>query len=170
MARRQKSDELRILAEIKPSPPRRFLGVGTLVVLGVMLLYVSIVAPPQGVQWQLFLLACGVSALVLAQAMWRATQRKLVLSEGPDGVVLADSAGDVLVHADNIARVERGVFAMKPSNGFTIKLETPGTRVWRPGLWWRFGRRLAVGGVTSGAQTRPVADILQLKVAQRKPS
>ena len=48
-----------------------------------------------------------------------------------------------------------------------ILLKTPGRRVWRPGLWWRLGRRVAIGGVTAASQTKPLADILTMKVLER---
>ena len=76
-----------------------------------------------------------------------------------------DSDGTVIARLDNIEKVDRSAFAMKPSNGFLIILKEPGPRVWRPGLWWRLGRRVAVGGVTNGAHTRPMADMMKLKLA-----
>jgi hypothetical protein len=74
----------------------------------------------------------------------------------------------VLARIDDVVAVDRGMFAIKPSNGFMLKLKTPAPRAWHPGLWWRLGRRLAVGGVTPGSQTRPVADIISVMIAERQ--
>jgi hypothetical protein len=41
----------------------------------------------------------------------------------------------VLARIDEIASLDRGTFAFKPSNGFLLRLSRKGTRVWRPGLW-----------------------------------
>jgi hypothetical protein len=153
----------RELAVISASPGRRFVGVGALYGLGALLIYLALAAPPAGLHWQVFLLALGIGALVLAQFMWRSTAHSLVLTE----TELRESSGVVLARIDNIQKVDRGMFAMKPSNGFNILLKEPASRVWRPGLWWRLGRRVAVGGVTPGHQTRPVADILTLKISER---
>ena len=60
--------------------------------------------------------------------------------------------GPSLHNLKNIARVERGLFAFKPSNGFLILLNNPMSRAWHPGLWWRFGRRIGIGGVTPQAE------------------
>ncbi len=151
------------LARIKASTGRRYLGVGTLLALGVLLIYVAFNTPPASILWQVFLIGLGGLSLWCSQIMWRSTAIELILTDE----ALSDSTGEILARSDEIERVNRGMFAAKPSNGFTILLKSPGTRVWRPGIWWRLGRRVAVGGVTAGHQTKPVADILTFKVAER---
>ena len=155
----------RELARITASAPRRAIGVGALGGLGAMLLWVAVSTPPASALWLAFLLVSGVAALVLAQLMWRATAIDSVLTESG----LFDSTGREIARLDEIARVDRGMFALKPSNGFSLLLrDESATRTWRPGLWWCAGRRVAIGGVTSGHQTRPVADIIAMKVAERQ--
>ncbi|MEM7489248.1 MAG: hypothetical protein AAF390_09015, partial [Pseudomonadota bacterium] len=68
---------------------------------------------------------------------------------------------------DAIASIDRALFTFKPSNGFLIRLKDPLGRAWVPGMWWRMGRRVGVGGVTRGAETKIVADALSAMVAQR---
>ena len=68
---------------------------------------------------------------------------------------------------DDIARVERGAFALRPSNGFLLHLHAPGPRAWAPGLWWRLGRRLGVGGVTAAGQSKGMAEILTAMLVER---
>ncbi len=154
----------RILATIDASPGRRLLGVAALGILSVLLIYLGLTTPAMGLPWQGFLVLLGAAMLVGTQMMWRATALHLILTEDE----LRDSSGAVLARVDEIEKVDRGMFAMKPSNGFTLLLKTAGPRTWRPGLWWRLGRRVAIGGVTAGHQTRPVADILTAKVAGLK--
>ena len=62
----------------------------------------------------------------------------------------------------NIASVDRGAFAFKPSNGFTVRLKSPAPRAWLPGLWWRLGRRVGVGGATPGKAARDMADVITI--------
>ncbi|MCR8548138.1 hypothetical protein M4578_09875 [Salipiger sp. P9] len=152
-----------ILARVRATGARRVIGVGTLGLLGALLLWLAVAEPPATVLWQGFLILLGAAALWLAQVMWRSTGRELLLTEE----ALCDSTGAVLARIDEIARVDRSMFAMKPSNGFLIQLRTPGTAAWQPGLWWRLGRRVAVGGVTAGRDTKPLADALSLLVARR---
>ncbi|MEQ5871110.1 hypothetical protein J4E08_14560 [Sagittula sp. NFXS13] len=149
------------LTRIGTSAPRRVFGVGAMTVLGGMLLYVAFAEPPANWLWQVFLVALGLAALWFSARMWEATGHELILTDE----ALTDSDGTELARLDQIAKVDRSVFAMKPSNGFIILLKEPMPRAWRPGLWWRMGRRIAVGGVTSGAATKPMADIIAVKVA-----
>ena len=48
-----------------------------------------------------------------------------------------------------------------------LKTRTPGPRVWRPGIWWRIGRRVGIGGVMPGHQTKAMAEILAALQAER---
>lgn len=153
-----------VIATIRASTPRRWLGVGMMGGLGVLLIWVAMATPPANIFWQAFLLALGAGALVFAQLMWRATATALVLRRDR----LEDTGGTLVVRIADVEKVDRGMFALKPSNGFMLVLSAPQTRAWRPGLWWRMGRRVAVGGVTSGAQTRPVADIISALVLERQ--
>lgn len=152
-----------ILATIDPTGPRRFVGVGVLLALGGLLLYLAFAQPPAELGWQAVLVLLGVFALWLTHRLQLATTRKLFLTED----ALIDSEGRILARIDQVEAVDRGMFAMKPSNGFMLKLKHPAPRAWQPGLWWRMGRRLAVGGVTSGSQTRPMADIIAAMIAER---
>lgn len=151
------------LAEITVSQPRRVLGVGMLIVLGALLLYIAAATPPAP-GWLVFLLVMGVGALVLASLMWRRTAVALVLTE--DG--LYDDSGAEIAPMAAITRINRGAFAIKPSNGFTLELDRPGARAWVPGVWWRLGRRVAVGGVLNAREAKMASDILTAKLAMRQ--
>ncbi|MBP0481400.1 hypothetical protein [Sagittula salina] len=151
------------LARIGATAPRRVIGVGAMALLGGLLLYLAVAEPPQAMFWQVFLIALGGFALWFAMRMWEATGHTLILTED----ALTDSDGTLVARLDNIEKVDRSTFAMKPSNGFLILLGTPDGAAWRPGLWWRMGRRIAIGGVTSGAVTKPVADVIAALLVQQ---
>lgn len=152
-----------ILAEVDPSGLRRYMGIGMLLVLGGLLVYIAFAQPPAHIGWQVFLIALGVGSLWFAHRLQMATTKKLYLTES----ALMDSDGTLLARTEDIIAVDRGMLAIKPSNGFMLKLQNPAPRAWQPGLWWRLGRRLAVGGVTPGRQTRPMADIISVMIARR---
>lgn len=145
-----------VLAQIRPSAPRRLVGVVVMGGLGVLLVTLAFLRPPSALFLQLFLLALGVLALAGADILRRVTALTLELTE----TELRDSAGRVLTPVDQIAAVSRGVFAAKPSNGFVLRLKKSQPRAWAPGLWWRIGRRLGVGGVTPAGESRAMADII----------
>lgn len=150
--------------ELRATAPRRLIGVTAMTGLGVMLLVIAFRAPGAPV-WQVVLGLFGLAALWGAKVMWEATSHALILTDD----ALVDSDGTVVAPFDQIAKVDRSPFAMKPSNGFLLILKEPAPRVWRPGLWWRWGRRVAVGGVTAGAHTKPMADMIAMKLAGGPP-
>ena len=153
-----------ILAVVDPRGPRRIIGISMLLALGGLVLYLAFVQPPANLLWQAFLIGMGLVSLWFAYRMQEATTRKLFLTE----TALTDSDGTVLARVEDIVAVHRGAFAIKPSNGFTLTLKNPAPREWQPGLWWRLGRRVAVGGVTPGSQARPMADIIAVMIARRE--
>ncbi|MDA0962339.1 MAG: hypothetical protein O2898_05415 [Proteobacteria bacterium] len=155
-------DRDEVLARIGVSQPRRWLGVAMLYGLGALLLYVAFSTPPEP-GWLVFLVVAGLGSLWMGEAMRRGTDGALVLTEAG----LFDSDGSLLATFDDIRKVERGFLAFKPSNGFVVTTTTPGQRRWRPGLYWRVGRRIGVGGVTAASQTRMVADLMSARLMMR---
>lgn len=155
------SDE--VLAEVSASAPRRWLGVGMLAFMGGLLIYVTFSTPP-ALEWQVFLLAVGIAALLLAERMRRATSGVIELT----ATELRTAEGETIVAVADIEKVERGMFAFKPSNGFIIRAKSKATRRWEPGIWWRVGRRIGVGGVTPGRQTKYMSEVIAAMMAERE--
>lgn len=153
--------ESTVLCRVSASGLRRIFGVGMLVLLGAMLIYIALVQPPANFGWQVFLIAVGAGAIFLGDKMRRATLTTLELTQS----ILRDSRGVVVAQIDEIASVDRGTFAFKPSNGFILRLKDKRVRVWQPGLWWRSGRRIGVGGVTSARETKQMAEMIAGLVA-----
>ncbi len=157
------TDKPELLAELTASPARRIMGVGSQVCLGILMLAVAFLRPPASPIALLILLGLGGLAIWQARNLWKATSLTIGLTE--EG--LWDNSGTLLTTFDNIEKVDRGVFAMKPSNGFLIVLKKPMERRWRPGMWWRFGRRLGVGGTPAGRHARDMADRLTMMIHMR---
>lgn len=155
-------DQDGVLARVYASPMRRVFACAVLYGLGALLVYVALVRPP-AILWLLFLLGFGLSVLVLAECMRRATRRTLILTQ--DSII--DDLGRILTTVAEIKSVERGVFALKPSNGFTLVLNTTGPRAWQPGLWWHSGRRLGVGGVVSSGPAKFMAERIAMLISER---
>ena len=155
-------DPDKVLATITASPGRRILGIGSLWILSLMVIYVAIVQPPE-LGWQLFLFALGGGAIWIAELMRRATAVTLELTRDE----LRDSAGVVLARMDEVTGLDRGMFAFKPSNGFLLRLSNKKPRAWRPGLWWSLGSRIGVGGMTPAHQAKFMAEIIANLLAER---
>lgn len=135
-----------------------------LVLLGAMLVYVALATPPASLLWRIFLLGFGGLVLWLAEKMRRATLIGVVLTREE----LRTTDGQVLVRVDDINGVVRGSFSLKPSNGFSVLTKTRQNRGWAPGVWWRIGKRVGVGGVTAASQAKFMSEILAGLVAQLK--
>jgi len=154
-----------VIGHIDPRPARRVAAVGAAALLGVLLVYLAAVRPPAHAGWLIFLVALGAGCLYLAWRMWAVTAVRLELTRSE----FREAGGRVICSLDEVASVDRGFFAFKPANGFLIRLRERTRRggVYAPGLWWRAGRTIMVGGVTSGAQAKSVADLITVLLAER---
>lgn len=151
-----------VLTSISASTPRRVLGVGVLASFGALILYMAGQGTPN-LGWGAFMVAMGLGALWLSMRMWQATKARIDLTA--EGLISSD--GTVIVTMDEIVGVERGVLAIKPSNGFVLRTKTAGPRHWQPGLWWRLGRRVGIGGVTPGSQSKTMSELIAVILAER---
>ncbi|MEM8659146.1 MAG: hypothetical protein AAGF22_13705 [Pseudomonadota bacterium] len=146
------------IAVLSVSPPRRYFATGVQAGLGILLILVAGQLPSPTPFGILALLAFGGMALWAAYAMFQATTRSVVLTRE----ALTDSEGEVIATLDQIQSVDSGFFAFKPSNGFLLRLKERGPRRWVPGVWWRMGTRVGIGGATNGKAARDMANIIQL--------
>lgn len=152
-----------VLLRLTPSPIRRTIGTALLVGLGLLLLWLMFSSAEMAPGWRALLGLFGVVSVWGAERMWRATGLAVELTaEG-----LRDSSGRIIAPVAAIRSIDRGAFAFKPSNGFLIRLKTPQPRAWAPGLWWRFGRSVGVGGVTSRDEAKLMAEFLAAMLAER---
>ena len=142
--------------------PRRLSAVVTLGGLGGIHFWILLTTPPVALLGKVFLLGVGALVLFGAYRVWVATGRDILLT--PEG--LREEDGRILCRIEDIDHVQRGAFAFKPSNGFVVVLKdtVPRARGWAPGLWWRMGRRIGVGGVTSPGAGKAMADVLSARL------
>lgn len=156
------SDE--IIALITPSPLRRGIAVFFLAGLAgflVLLAFRTLGGPFLSL---FFLLSMAGLATWMAVRLWQATATRLELTSEQ----LQSGSGEVLCRLDEIKSIDRGVFAFKPANGFVLRLKKRGRpRHWSPGLWWRMGRHIGVGGVTSSLEGRHMGELIAKNIADR---
>ena len=163
----RRMDEDEIIATVRPGPARRWTAVGVLGALAAVLASTGLeqVLSDSGTAALAGAALIGVAAL----AGWGAvkvadvTGRTLVLTRR----ALSDDRGEVLAPLDAVARVDRGAFAFKPSSGFVIHTDRPLGWRWAPGLWWRFGQRVGVGGTLAARDARGMADVMTLILRER---
>lgn len=145
------------------SKPRCLFGVLTTAILGILLFVISFASPPEETVWLVVLWTAGAASVWASLALWRSADYALVLT---DQALLAKD-GTVLCSLDEVVAVERGFAAFKPSGGFLIRLNQKRSRAWVPGVWWRGGRRIGVGGVTRAGDARAMADLIAAMKASR---
>lgn len=153
-----------IQVRIDASPPRRVFGLVVLTGLGGLLLYLALALPSPGPVWPAVLVVLSAGILWAAVRMHHVTRAGLELTT----TELRDTEGTVLAEVARMERVDRGTFAFKPSNGFLLRLDHRAPMAWKPGLYWRFGRRIGVGGILQAAQTKQMADAIAIMIAERQ--
>ena len=153
------------IAILNVSQTRRIFGTIAQLGVGGMMLYVAAKYPPDNVIALVFLIAFGGFMIWQARNLYQSAGRHLLLTKE----TVEDSSGTVLCRLDEIKSVERGAFTLKPSNGFAILLKKSGKFAWCPGLWWRVGSRIGVGGTTSGRSSRDMADMIAVMLTEEGP-
>ncbi len=149
---------------VEPSPPRRYLAIGFLLLCGCLLVMTGLATVPTGGLYPFAQLVAALGAFLAAWRIHVATGHRIELV----GDEMRSTDGTVIAHLDNIRRIDISMFAFKPSNGLLIHLVQPMPRRWQPGLWWRWGRRIGIGGCTPKHQARQLAEALTLELAERK--
>lgn len=159
-------DERSVLARLDPSPMRRWIAILIVAGVGLTLVFLAASNPMGSFATSLSVLALGCALLWVANFIRNGSSQAIVLTE--DGLFLEQ--GETLAEMANIQSVDRSIMAFKPSNGFVVHLKSPGPRGWAPGIWWRVGRNLGIGGATSRDHARNMADTLTTMLAQNTTS
>lgn len=162
--RKRRPDPDEVLARITPRTARRVFATGVTGALGLILVYIAATFPPADLVWLAFLVALGTLCLLWAWRLWQASAVVLELTR----TEMREAGGRRLFLVDDVDRVDNSAFAFKPAAGFLVHLKTPQPRVYAPGLWWRAGRRVAIGGVTGRAEGKAVVELLNVMLADRE--
>lgn len=140
---------------------------------------------PEWARWGLSLTLIGVAALLVREAfeagapmiglialasgaagyaVWRDPAGKVIF----DGGRIHDDAGREICDLDDVEKVDRGIGALKPTSGFTLHLKTSQPFAWAPALWWRWGKRVGIGGATGARPGRDMATAINLALMKRE--
>ena len=152
-----------VLARLDPSPFRRVLGIAILLAMAGFLIWITFRLPGELMVQRVGTLLFAALLFVNAYVTWRATKVGIVLTESG----LRDGTGRVLAEVANIREVARGALSMRPSQGFTVVLRSGMTVAWVPGLWWRVGKRVGIGGLTPPGPAKLMAEAISALLAAR---
>ena len=139
---------------------RRSVALATLSALVVLL---TVQAAGRPIVAQAVCLALAATFGWAAVALWRARENALSWSDAG----LRDRSGALRIPVERIVAVDTGAVSLRPSQGFTLRLDRPLPRGWSPGLWWSLGRTVGVGGLTERRATRALAQRVAERIAER---
>jgi hypothetical protein len=151
------------IMKIQPSFSRRLFGVIILSVSALIMMNFVFTDAAQSAILKAILFGFSLVFLWQVQANLRFTKATLILTR--DG--LFDTDGGLVCSLSNIEKVDRGWLSFKPSNGFLLRLHEPMPSKWSPGLYWRIGRSLGVGGAISPAETKKMSDKIILLLQEK---
>lgn len=152
-----------VLARLEPSPFRRGLGISMQVAMAGFLIWLALELPREVMAQRIGMLLFAALLIYGAYLTWRATATGIMLTASG----LRDGSGRVLAEMVNIRDVSRGALSMRPSQGFSVLLHDRMSVAWVPGLWWRFGKRVGIGGLTQPALAKHMAETISGMIAAR---
>ena len=68
--------------------------------------------------------------------------------------------GSVICEIDDIERIDVSPYTFKSANGFIVILKTKSSFKSIPGLYWRLGKRLSIGGLVSKNESKFLSQTL----------
>ena len=151
-----------VIAKLEASPVRRSLALLVMLLLGFLLVYLAITTDASFFH-KVFLVIVAAAVLWMARAMQRGTKGHIELRE--TGLFFEN--GQCLTLINEITRIDRGVFAFKPSNGFVVSLNQKTQGAWVPGLYWKFSTKIGIGGITTPSDAKFMADTSAVLIAGR---
>ncbi len=152
-----------VIARLEPSLGRRWFGALSLGALGLVLIWYTFTQPQDMLLLRILTPVLGVAFIWQAQWNLRVSKTGIYLTRQG----LFDAQNRQIVALYNMAEVDRGVFAFKPSNGFLIRLHEAEPKGWAPGLYWRFGKRLGIGGATHPGHNKMMSDAIEVLIMER---
>ena len=152
-----------VLIGLRASAGRRLIGIGALFLLCMIPLwhgYDNYSETGKGLTLNLL----GLTGLFGALRIWQSSRTELELTPSE----LRETDGRQVVRVADIVKVDREAFGvLKPTNGFVIITRKSMPLVVSPGIWWRFGKRIGVGGLTGAGEGKAMAELLQDMLERR---
>lgn len=155
-------DNSDILATASISGVRRWLTIIPGIFAGALLAWYGLNAPFPQIWVNVFAVVVGLVMALGASWLLSATSRGIYLTPKE----LRDINGALIARISDMKKLERETISYKPAHGFIIVLAEPARSHWSPGVWWRTGQRVGVGGFLHADQTKAMAGAIRSLIAQ----
>lgn len=164
-ARAEEETEDRVLIRLPASPLRRWTTMVLLAVFAAIFLQVGFELPLERPIAKIGAMLLGLAVIWQGVLIWRAGGRVLELTTS---ALIETGTGRVLARIEDIDRLDRSIIAWRPATGFLILLKQPASGLsGTPGMWWRIGRRIGVGGITPKLEGKAMAELLDEMLRSR---
>lgn len=77
---------------------------------------------------------------------------------------ILEKTGDVICSFDEIDKIDTSPFSFKATNGFVVQLKNRTDFDFSVGLWWKYNKRLSIGGMVSKNESKYLSIVLQEKL------
>jgi len=106
-------------------------------------------------------------ALLIGLGFW-----KFIKRYDKSGFIIQDDCifllnGRLVCEISAIEAVDTSPYSFKSTNGFIIRLKQNGSIDWSPGLFWKFKRRISVGGLISKNESKLLSASIITIVSQQ---
>ena len=140
-------------------PDSRYrLGIIVIGFLGVTLIYNALKLDNNDYQLEkIFFSILGSAIVYLAFRFANKTKRGIIFNK----TGLYELDGVLICPLNEIKEVDTSPYTFKPANGFIIKLKKSTKFGWSPGLWWKYKKRMTVGGMISKQESVIASQLLK---------
>ena len=137
---------------------RRRLGIIVIGFLGITLIYKALKLEYNNYLLEkIFFSILGSAIVYLAFRLANKTKRGIIFNK----TGLYELDGVLICSLDEINEVDTSPYTFKPANGFIIKLKNSTKFGWSPGLWWKYNKRMTVGGMISKQESVIASQLLK---------
>lgn len=150
------ADPDEVIFQLHPSPVRRYLGVASLALVSAVALRLGLESEASD-GGRMLLMLIGALGFYANYRFWKSTHDGLELTP----TELRETGGRRVMAVADIRAIERELFGViRPTNGFVIAHHGRYPSGFKPGLWWRIGGRVGIGGLTPSGEGKAMAELL----------
>lgn len=156
-----------VLQSLSASRLRLFSILALLLIFAAIMVQIAVELPSDRLATKAGLALLGAVLIWQAVRVWSSSRHRIELT--PTGLRWSKT-GAYLARIEDIRDVNTSIIAFRPATGFLVILNAPAPAATAPGLWWRVGKRIGIGGVTAKYEAKAMAEMLREMTRARMAS